>query len=267
MNKKFIAFVIGLLILGVVFVLIYRSSLWKSITQTSETDVNQWNNNDGGLVTNEPHKLTIQSLRQGTYSGSDIVIEETLSPGGNYSRYLVSYRSEELKIYALLTVPNGEKPVSGWPVIIFNHGYIPPKEYRTTERYIAYTDGFSRNGYILLRPDYRGHGNSEGTPSGAYGSNDYTIDVLNALSSIRRFKEADQNRIGMWGHSMGGFITLRAMVVNKNIKAGVIWGGVVASFPDLLNNWRRRSPTLSPNPSNSSRSWREELTSQVGTPE
>ena len=266
MNKKFIAFVIGLLILGVVFVLIYRSSLWKSITQTSETDVNQWNNNDGGLVTNEPHKLTIQSLRQGTYSGSDIVIEETLSPGGNYSRYLVSYRSEELKIYALLTVPNGEKPVSGWPVIIFNHGYIPPKEYRTTERYIAYTDGFSRNGYILLRPDYRGHGNSEGTPSGAYGSNDYTIDVLNALFSIKRYKDADPNRIGMWGHSMGGFITLRAMVVNKDIKAGVLWCGVVASYEDLLNNWRRRGGTPFPSPSGVRRSWRQSLTEQYGDP-
>lgn len=75
-----------------------------------------------------------------------INIEETLSSGSNYSRYIASYKSEGYKIYALLTIPTGEKPVSGWPVIIFNHGYIPPAQCRTTERYIAYTDAFSRKG-------------------------------------------------------------------------------------------------------------------------
>ncbi|HLL60778.1 MAG TPA: alpha/beta fold hydrolase, partial [Candidatus Nitrosocosmicus sp.] len=158
--------------------------------------------------------------------------------------------------------------------IIFNHGFIPPAEYRTTERYIAYTDGFSRNGYILFRPDYRGHGNSEGTASGGYGSNGYTIDVLNAVSSIKKLTDPktenkqiiiDPNRIGMWGHSMGGFITLRSMVVTKDIKAGVIWAGVVASYPDLVNNWRRGGPTL-PIPSGARR-WRQALMDQYGTPE
>jgi len=41
----------------------------------------------------------------------------------------------------------------------------------------------------------------------------------------------------MWGHSMGGYITLRSMVVTGDIKAGVIWGGVVAPYPDLFTRW------------------------------
>ncbi|MCA1554884.1 MAG: alpha/beta fold hydrolase, partial [Chloroflexi bacterium] len=177
-----------------------------------------------------PHPLTIIHMRGQTYPGSDLTIEQTLAPGFNYSRYIASYLSEGLKLYALLTVPRGVKPANGWPVVVFNHGYIPPSEYRTTERYIAYTDAFSRNGYIVLKSDYRGHGDSEGRPSSAYSSPAYTVDVLNAVASIKRFKDADSNRIGMWGHSMGGQITLRAMVVSKDIKAGVIWGGVVAPF-------------------------------------
>jgi dipeptidyl aminopeptidase/acylaminoacyl peptidase len=36
---------------------------------------------------------------------------------------------------------------------------------------------------------------------------------------------------------MGGFITLRSMVVARDIKAGVIWAGVVAPFPDLFTRW------------------------------
>src|SRR5581483_2180048 len=124
---------------------------------------------------------------------------------------------------------------------IFDHGYVPPKEYQTTQRYGAYMDGFARNGYIVFKPDYRGHGKSEGKAFGGYSSNAYTIDVLNALSSIKKYSEADSTRIGMWGHSMGGFITLRSMVVSKDIKAGVIWSGVVGSYPDLLHDWNTTS--------------------------
>jgi len=216
------------------------------------------------------HPLSIEAMRQAEYPGSEIVIEQTLEPGGNYNRYIASYQSEGLKIYALLTVPFGEKPESGWPVVVFNHGYIPPEQYRTTERYVAYVDGFARNGYIVFRSDYRGHGSSEGEAGGGYGSPDYTVDVLNAVTSIKNFPDADPNRIGMWGHSMGGYITLRSMVVNDDIKAGVIWAGVVASYPDLIERWHRRadgSPTPTPDPDNPRRRWRTDLIEMYGSPE
>ncbi|MBI2617285.1 alpha/beta fold hydrolase [Candidatus Gottesmanbacteria bacterium] len=230
---------------------------------------------EGGLFEGEKHPLSIKNLKSREYPGSDITIEETLSPGSNYKRYIASYKSEGLKIYALLTIPIGEKPKNGYPVIIFNHGYIPPREYKTTERYIAYTDGFSRNGYIVFRSDYRGHGNSEGQATGAYGSSGYTVDILNAVSAIKRLKDPDRDseqivdpeNIGMWGHSLGGYITLRAMVVSRDIKAGVIWAGVVASYPDLLNNWRRRTSFVTSFPTGSSRGWRQSLVDQYGEPE
>lgn len=255
---KSTAVFITLIILGILGFIFFSS---KTVTNLGYSPENQ-----GGPGTSKLHPLSIDSLREGEYSGSDLVIEQTLDPGSNYQRYIASYRSEGLKIYGFLTVPNGDPPEKGWPVVIFNHGYIPPAEYRTTERYLAYTDAFSRNGYILFRPDYRGHGNSKGTPSGAYGSNAYTIDVLNAVSSIKKFKDADPNRIGMWGHSMGGYITLRNMVVSQDVKAGVIWAGVVGSYPDLLNNWRRRNFSPPPQLSQGARAWRQLLVSEFGEP-
>ncbi len=211
--------------------------------KSSPVHIDQGTNrvNDGGPVP-QSIPLSVEYMRRQSYPGSELVIEQTLPAGSNYQRYIASYKSDGLKIYALLTVPKGEAPKTGWPVVIFNHGYIPPAEYRTTERYIAYTDAFSRNGYIVFRSDYRGHGNSEGNPEGAYYSPAYTIDVLNAVSSIKKFKGADPNRIGMWGHSMGGAITLRSMVVTKDVKVGVIWAGVVANYYDLANNWHRARP-------------------------
>ena len=136
-----------------------------------------------------------------------------------------------------MTVPDGQKPSTGWPVIIFNHGYIPPDEYRTTERYIAYVDQIAGSGYMVFRSDYRGHDRSEGSAGGVYTQPNYTIDVLNAVASIKRYPDADRDRIGMWGHSMGGYITLRSMVTTGDIKAGVIWAGVVARYPDLFTRW------------------------------
>jgi dienelactone hydrolase len=210
------------------------------------------------------HPLTVDYLRKQSYPGSPLLLEQPLAPGSNYSRAIVSYRSEGLKIYALLTTPVGQRPATGWPVILFNNGYSPPQEYRTTERYEAYMDSFARNGYIVLRPDFRGHGDSEGVANGAYGHPDYTIDVLNAVASIQQVANADPNRIGMWGHSMGGYLTLRAMVVTGEIKAGVIWSGVVASYEDLLHIWSVGAGIgLLPE---SAQRWGAEVLAEYGTP-
>ena len=186
------------------------------------------------------YPLSIQAMRQRSYPGSQITIEQKLAPGANYDQYIASYVSDGLKIYALLTIPQGQKPAAGWPIILFNHGYIPPEQYVTTERYVAYVDALAKSGYIVFKPDYRGNGKSEGQPEGAYYSPAYTVDDLNALASIKKYPDANPNKIGVWGHSMGGNITLRDLVISKDIKAAVIWGGVVGSYYDLFYNWQSR---------------------------
>ncbi|MGB7876388.1 MAG: alpha/beta fold hydrolase [Anaerolineales bacterium] len=208
------------------------------------------------------HPLSIEVMRKYEYPGSSITVEQILEPGENYNRYYVSYLSDNLKIYALMTVPDGVKPASGWPVIIFNHGYIPPGEYRTTERYVEYVERIAEDNYIVFRSDYRGHDRSDGEARGAYGYPDYTIDVLNAVASMKTYPDADPDRIGMWGHSMGGYLTLRAMVISEDIKVGVIWAGVVASYPDLVNKWTEPAADT---PSGFS-GWRTSLAATYGTP-
>jgi uncharacterized protein len=212
---------------------------------------------------NAQNLKSIADLRSSSFPGSTLTLERTLVANRNYNRYIASYLSEGLKIYGLLTVPRSTKPRTGWPVIIFNHGYIPPKQYRTTERYVAYVDGFARSGYVVFKPDFRGHGSSQGEASGAYWSEGYLTDVLNAVSTLATYPSADPARIGMWGHSMGGYLTLRAMVIDKRIKAGVIWAGVVAPYQDLLFNWRRTPPNQIP-PGALSR--RKMMLERYGTP-
>lgn len=206
--------------------------------------------------------MSIVAMRRGTYPGSDIILDEKLGAGSNYQRYYVYYRSQGLKIYALLTVPDGDMPQDGWPAIVFNHGYIPPDQYRTTEKYIAYVDKLASSGYVVFRIDYRGHGHSEGDAQGAYGDPGYEVDVLNAVASLKRHPQVNPNKIGMWGHSMGGYLTLRAMVISHDIKVGVIWAGVVPPYSDILYNWPE-GPSIPPA---NSRKWMDDWPNQFGSP-
>ena len=133
----------------------------------------------------------------------------------------------------MLTIPFGDPPEGGFKAIIFNHGYVPPGIYRTTERYDAYVNYLATSGFVVFKIDYRGHGSSEGEPQGSYFSPGYTIDTISALKSLQTLEIIDPQGIGMWGHSMAGNVTLRAMLIEPDIKAGVIWAGAVYSYDDF----------------------------------
>ena len=179
------------------------------------------------------NEITIQYLRDLEISGSEITFEQELTPTFYYQRHVVSYLSEGNKIYGLLTIPDTPQPEGGYKAIVFNHGYIPPTAYQTTERYIAHMDYLARSGFVVFKIDYRGHGRSEGEPTGSYYSPGYTIDSIAALKSLQTLAIIDPQGIGLWGHSMAGNLVLRAMLVEPDIQAGVIWAGAVYSYDDF----------------------------------
>ncbi len=180
-------------------------------------------------------EITIEFLRKLEIRGTPITFEQELNSTFYYEQHLVSYISEGNKIYGLLTIPRSEPPEGGFKAIVFNHGYIPPDIYRTTERYVAYVDYLARSGFVVFKIDYRGHGQSEGEPTGSYFSPGYTIDAVAALKSLQTLDFVDPQGIGMWGHSMAGNLVLRAMLMEPEVKAGVIWSGAVYSYDDFSN--------------------------------
>ncbi|MFC4638170.1 alpha/beta hydrolase family protein [Deinococcus hohokamensis] len=196
------------------------------------------------LVDRQP--ISLAALRAREYPGSALKVKRSLPAGVNYTRQVVSYQSEGLTIYALLTVPAGTAPKGGWPAIVFNHGYIPPEQYRTTERYVAYQDAFARAGFITLKSDYRGHGASEGEARGGYNDPGYTVDVLNAAASLKQDARVNPRRLGLWGHSMGGQLSLRALLVDPDLKAASLWAGVLAGYDVLATDWNRPPGTPAP---------------------
>lgn len=180
-------------------------------------------------------ELTIDALLELEIEAEEgVVVEEALTNGDNYARYIASYTSEGNRIYGLLTIPFGDIPEGGFKAIVFNHGYIPPDTYQTTERYVAYVDALARSGFVVFKIDLRGHGDSEGEATGSYFSPAYTVDAISALKSLQKTDFVDPDGIGMWGHSMAGNLVLRAMLIEPDIKAGVIWAGAVYSYDDFM---------------------------------
>lgn len=212
--------------------------------------------------------LTIDALLKRDIEGSPITIEQQLEDGANYARYIASYLSEGNKIYGLLTVPFGDPLEDGFKAIVFNHGYIPPDQYRTTERYVAYVDALARAGFVVFKIDMRGFGDSEGEPTGTYFSPAYTIDAISALKSLQTLDYVDPEGIGMWGHSMAGNLVLRAMLIEPAIKAGVIWAGAVYSYDDMTR-YSIDDPSYNPSSvaTSSSRRIGQEIREMYGPPD
>lgn len=175
----------------------------------------------------------IEQLRQREYKGGEIKIEETLTHNNSYSSYIFSYPSDDLKIYGMMNIPEGNGP---FPVIVLNHGYFDPSSFTSGDGTRTIADILATNGYITVASDYRGHGISEddGQRQGGHRP-EFAIDVLNLIASIRNIPEADTNKIGMWGHSMGGEVSLRTAEATDKVKAIVLWAPTSANASDNAN--------------------------------
>lgn len=208
-------------------------------------------------------ELTIPYLRSREYKSSFESLEK-ISENTNYTSFLVSYNSDGLRINGLLTKPKGDKPVGGWPAIVFVHGYIPPSQYKTEVNYISYVDYLARNGFVVFKIDLRGHDGSEGEPRGAYYSSDYIIDTLNARAALKTSDFVNPDAVGLWGHSMAGNVIARALAVQPEIPAIVIWAGAVYTYEDFSEFRIQDSSYQPPSEDSPSRRKRSELFEKYG---
>ncbi len=103
-----------------------------------------------------------------------------------------------------------------------------PGSYRM---YYSLCQYLAQQGYVILTPDYRGSsGYSRDWATGvhlALGVND-TADVAAGADYLKTLDYVDPDRIGVFGLSYGGFLTLQAMNADPTLwRAGVNVAGVV----------------------------------------
>ena len=179
------------------------------------------------------YPYTIDGLRHHNYQSGNIKIISTLAKTDSYTGYLINYPSDGLTITGVLQVPASGHPP--YPVIVMDHGYFNREEYRSgdgTDRAAVY---LNQHGYLTVASDYRSWGKSDIGPSIYYSG--LAIDVLNLISAIPSIPQADSTRIGIWGHSMGGGVTLKVLEVTSTIKAAVLYSTVSADDADVLSRW------------------------------
>lgn len=184
-----------------------------------------------------PAPLSIDELRARDFSTSLSFVRQ-LGDGQGFSAYLVSYESAGLSVHAMVAVPEGDRPPRGFPVLIANHGHHPdPPRYGITADGVDARPGdyyrdvpalYTAHGFLVVMPDYRGHSDSEGVDftEGLLEASYYVEDVLALLSAIDDIDGADPDNVFMWGHSMGGDVTLRALLATDRVRAASLWSTV-----------------------------------------
>ncbi len=126
----------------------------------------------------------------------------------------VSFESEGYKIAAVLHLPDEKKP----PCVIASHGLLSSKD---SEKYIALGERISKEGIAMLRFDFRGIGESEGSLEEDTVSR-RIADLDSALAFIKSYPGMGI-RVGLLGSSLGGYISLIGASRAKEIRAVVIW--------------------------------------------
>ena len=186
-------------------------------------------------LTPTPHPLapyTIEGLRQRAYPGGEIQVVVQQEENESYRRYFIVYPSDGLAISGSMTIPRGQGP---FPVVILLHGYFDRDQYYTGADTWQTADFLARNGYITIAPDYRSWGSSDSGQS--FFHTGLVADALNLISAVPSLPQADAQRIGLLGHSMGGGIATKVLVIDDRVSAAVLHAPNSADDADLIGRW------------------------------
>jgi len=183
------------------------------------------------------HSLDIGIAAQGQYPSSPLVVVRDLGADNGIKRQVVSFdvKVDGITEFAMLEQPSSKPPAGGYPAIILCHGYVNPADYDTMNAYSADMDFYANKGYVVVKPDFRGQGLSEGhgQPNSAYYSMDYNIDLMSLISSLKLTEGIDKSNLNLWGHSMGAYLALRAAVMSKDIKNTILLSTPGGSLRDI----------------------------------
>ncbi|MEJ6682411.1 MAG: alpha/beta fold hydrolase [SAR86 cluster bacterium] len=124
------------------------------------------------------------------------------------------------RLSGLLYVPKEVSAVNPAPAILAIHGYINSRETQS-----PFAIEFARRGYVVLALDQTGHGFSDPPAFSAGFGGPAGLEYLQALDYV------DVDRIGLEGHSMGGWaVQMAAAAMPEGYRAMVLAGSSTGTF-------------------------------------
>jgi dienelactone hydrolase len=189
-----------------------------------------------------PEPISMHALQQMTRWGNDLKVGRTLATTDNFTQYAFTYRSGNLNITGQMYVPHGDGP---FPVMIMNHGFLTIDEYTSGMDSRRESPFVASNGFVALHPDFRNYAGSDVDEDAevnltAFG---WAEDSLNLVDAVKHsdLPFLDKTRIGYWGHSNGGQVSMMALVAQQepDIKAFVLFAPTSPHYADNFNRWTR----------------------------
>jgi len=134
---------------------------------------------------------------------------------------LIQYSgAEEWPIDAFLYLPQNFDPKKKYPAIVWVHGG-PARQMRgswhpssTYAHFYAFNQLLASQGYVVLSPNFRGgigYGRKFRHGLWKVKGQDDTIDIINAGKYLKNLDYVDDERVGIYGLSYGGYMTLHSM--------------------------------------------------------
>jgi dipeptidyl aminopeptidase/acylaminoacyl peptidase len=186
------------------------------------------------------HRVSLPALMRERFRAGRIRQVRVVAETDAYTRSEVTYRSGGLTVSGILLRPRGQGP---FPGVVLNHGYIDPSYYVTGQGLAREQDWLARAGFAVLHTDYRGHAASDPVPDlDREVRLGYTRDAINAVLALEREPYVDPDRMAMLGRSMGGGVTLNALVARPDlVEAAVIYASVSSRYLDNVRHFTQRS--------------------------
>jgi dipeptidyl aminopeptidase/acylaminoacyl peptidase len=133
----------------------------------------------------------------------------------------VHFDSGGFKLAGLLHVPPDLAPGQRRAAVVVLHGFGSNKDGGIS---MAASQLFASLGYITLRFDMRGCGQSQG-PRGKVICLEQVADTQAALDFLQSRPEVDASRMGVMGHSFGAAVAIYAAGVDPRVAACISTGG------------------------------------------
>lgn len=176
----------------------------------------------------------IESLRTRPYPGGKVEIGEYMWRGAGFSKYRMRWPSGGQTMTGTISLPDGPGP---FPVVIVNHGHIPPERYWIGQDSGIFGDPMAAHGFLAVAPDYPEHAGSGPGPAGFPEILADTVTVLDLISSLSSLPQADLSKIAMAGHSNGGGVCMLTMVIDHRVKAFAIFAPASSDMADNARKW------------------------------
>jgi len=138
-----------------------------------------------------------------------------------------------------ISIPDGAGP---FPVVVVNHGFIPPERYWIGQDSGIFGDPLAAHGVISVAPNWPGYSGSGPAPADLPAIGGEAVAALDLVSSLSTLPKADPSRVAFIGHSNGGGISELAMVVDPRVKAVVLFAPVSTDMADNARKWWASRP-------------------------